>query len=209
MDGPTMKEMLDEDVCVLGEEILKDLTLLIRLIEAVLSNWTWDSGQANRGYTGEIEFVKSTSNLGLESVSDSNNVVTFPFVNPESVSNTSPINETMEDSAYILSLNVFISQLMDNIIANNNEPTPLNEEKQVNPLEEEIDLINIGTNDEPKIVQIGKSLTKLEKQELVALLHEFKEVFAWSYQDMPGIAADFFQHNIPTDPTFKPVKQKL
>ena len=52
-------------------------------------------------------------------------------------------------------------------------------------------------------------LFRSEKDTLVALLTEFKEIFAWSYEDMPGIDTDIEQHCIPTDPTMKPVKQKL
>ena len=43
----------------------------------------------------------------------------------------------------------------------------------------------------------------------MALLTEFKEVFAWSYEDMSRIDIDIVQHCIPTDPTMKPAKQKL
>ena len=43
----------------------------------------------------------------------------------------------------------------------------------------------------------------------MALLTEFKEVFAWSYEDVPGIDTDIVQHCIPTDLTMKPVKQNL
>ena len=43
----------------------------------------------------------------------------------------------------------------------------------------------------------------------MALLTEFKKVFAWLYEDMPGIDTDIVQHCIPTDPTMKPIKQKL
>ena len=56
---------------------------------------------------------------------------------------------------------------------------------------------------------MGNTLTTSEKDALVALPTEFKEVFAWSYEDMPGIDIDIVQHCIPTDPTMKPVKQKL
>ena len=41
------------------------------------------------------------------------------------------------------------------------------------------------------------------------MLKEFKEVFAWSYEDMPGIDIDTMQHCIPIDPTIKLVKHKL
>ena len=34
------------------------------------------------------------------------------------------------------------------------------------------------------------TLTTSEKDALVALLTKFKEVFAWSYEDMPGIYTD-------------------
>jgi hypothetical protein len=59
------------------------------------------------------------------------------------------------------------------------------------------------------MMQIGKNLTPFEKDEFIALLQEFQEVFAWSYEDMSGIDTDIVQHSIPTDPTFRPVKQKL
>ena len=58
------------------------------------------------------------------------------------------------------------------------------------------------------MIQVGNTLTSSEKDELVALLTKFKEVFAWSYEDMPGIDTDIVQHCIPTYPT-KMVKQKL
>ena len=76
------------------------------------------------------------------------------------------------------------------------------------PIKEETQPINLGT-DEPKMIQVGNTLTTSEKDTLVALLTEFKEVFAWSYEDMLGIDIDIVQHCIPTDPTIKPVKQKL
>ena len=77
------------------------------------------------------------------------------------------------------------------------------------PIKEETQPINLGTDDEPKILQVGNTLTTSKKDALVALLTEFKEVFAWSYEDMPEIDTDIVQHCIPIDPTMKPVKQKL
>ena len=34
------------------------------------------------------------------------------------------------------------------------------------------------------------------KDELIALLKEFKEIFAWSYQDMPGLDTEIVVHRI-------------
>uniref|UniRef100_A0A2N9FVS6 Uncharacterized protein n=1 Tax=Fagus sylvatica TaxID=28930 RepID=A0A2N9FVS6_FAGSY len=38
---------------------------------------------------------------------------------------------------------------------------------------------------------------------------EFHEIFAWSYQDMPGLDTDIVVHKIPLKPECKPVKQAL
>jgi len=56
------------------------------------------------------------------------------------------------------------------------------------------------------MAQIGNTLTSSEKDALVTLLKEFKEVFARPYEDMPGIDTDIVQHCIPTDPAMKLVK---
>jgi len=40
------------------------------------------------------------------------------------------------------------------------------------------------------MIQVGNTLTSFEKDALVALLTKFKEVFAWSYEDILGIDTD-------------------
>ena len=110
----------------------------------------------------------------------------------------------ISDSAYLLALNVFISKIGKETL-NNKEL----KHGHLEPVKEETQAINLGTDDEPKMIQVGNTLTISEKDTLVALLIEFKEVFAQSYEDMPRIDTDVVQHCIPTDPTIKPVKQKL
>ena len=86
------------------------------------------------------------------------------------------------DFAYLLALNVFISKI--------GKETPNNKElkhEHLEPIKEETQPINRRTDDEPKMIQVGNTLTTSEKDALVALLTEFKEVFAWSYEDMPGL----------------------
>ena len=56
------------------------------------------------------------------------------------------------------------------------------------------------------MIQVGNTLTTSKKDALVSLLTEFKEVFAWSYEDMSGTDIDIGQHYILTDPTKMPVK---
>ena len=74
---------------------------------------------------------------------------------------------------------------------------------------DETQTINIGTEENPKLVLIGSTLTLEKKSELTNLLKEYKDVFAWSYQDMSGIDPEIVQHRIPLNPDAKPVKQKL
>ena len=59
------------------------------------------------------------------------------------------------------------------------------------------------------MIQVGNTLIILEKDALMALLTEFKEVFSWLYEDMPSIDTNIVQHYIPTNPTMKSIKQKL
>ena len=56
------------------------------------------------------------------------------------------------------------------------------------------------------MVQIGSTLSVQEREQLVDLLKEFRDVFAWSYKDMPGIDPEIVEHRIPLLPNAKPVK---
>ena len=42
-------------------------------------------------------------------------------------------------------------------------------------------------------------------QELVLLLKEFKDVFAWDYSEMPGLDPRLIAHTLNVDPQSKPV----
>ncbi|KAA3461423.1 RNA-directed DNA polymerase (Reverse transcriptase), Ribonuclease H-like protein [Gossypium australe] len=80
------------------------------------------------------------------------------------------------------------------------------EEKQILPHEEEIENIAL---EEGKVVKIVMRIAKKTKQDLVELLREFKDVFAWSYQDMSGLNTDIVVHRLLTREECKPVQQKL
>ncbi|XP_077250960.1 uncharacterized protein LOC143890242 [Tasmannia lanceolata] len=83
------------------------------------------------------------------------------------------------------------------------------EQRRAKPFEEEIETINIGDEILIREIRIGKTLTPDERAELIALLKEFKEVFAWFYDDMPGLSEDIVQHRLPLIPGARPKKQKL
>ncbi|GLJ55334.1 hypothetical protein SUGI_1187310 [Cryptomeria japonica] len=60
-----------------------------------------------------------------------------------------------------------------------------------------------------KVIKIGKCLDEEEQKQYEDLLHEFPEIFAWTYSDMPGIDPKIVTHNIVLVPDAKPVKQKI
>ena len=40
-------------------------------------------------------------------------------------------------------------------------------------------------------------------------MHDYVEIFAWSYEDMPGLGTDIVVHRLPTKEDCPPVKQKV
>ena len=58
-------------------------------------------------------------------------------------------------------------------------------------------------------IHIGASCTEEEIQPYNALFQEFDDVFAWSYEEMPGIDTAIVVHEIKTYPDAKPIRQRL
>ncbi|XP_070019824.1 uncharacterized protein [Nicotiana sylvestris] len=69
--------------------------------------------------------------------------------------------------------------------------------------------INLGDADNIRETKISVHLEPKIREEMIKALIEYKDIFAWSYDDMPGLSSDLVVHKLPTDPTFPPVKQKL
>ena len=58
-------------------------------------------------------------------------------------------------------------------------------------------------------MKIGTTLSPTIREKLIDLLRENSDVFAWSYQDMPGLNTDIVVHRLPLREKCAPVKQKL
>ena len=82
-------------------------------------------------------------------------------------------------------------------------------EKKIEPMEPILETINLGNDENPCLIKIGSTLNEKERKYLQALLMEFQEVFAWSYEDMPRIDPEIAQHHIDTHNHMVPIKQKL
>ena len=83
------------------------------------------------------------------------------------------------------------------------------EEKTIRPHQEEIELINLGTEDNKREIKVGAALEEGVKKRIFQLLREYSDIFAWSYEDMPGLDPQIVEHRIPTKPDCPPVRQKL
>ncbi|GAU51810.1 hypothetical protein TSUD_415980 [Trifolium subterraneum] len=83
------------------------------------------------------------------------------------------------------------------------------EKRTIQPHKEVIELINLGSEEEKKEIKIGASLEASVKERVIVLLREYVDIFAWSYQDMPGLDPEIVEHHLPLKPECPPVMQKL
>ena len=72
---------------------------------------------------------------------------------------------------------------------------------------EEIDLAGVEDG-ERKTVLIARDLAENDKRTLTTLLLQYKDVFAWSFDDMKGLDPAFCQHQINLHKDAKPVQQR-
>ena len=72
-----------------------------------------------------------------------------------------------------------------------------------------VEVINLGTETDKREVKTGANLEDSVKSRLVKMLHDYVEVFAWSYEDMPELDNDIMVHRVPTKEDYPPVKQKV
>ncbi|XP_057793051.1 uncharacterized protein LOC131009656 [Salvia miltiorrhiza] len=87
------------------------------------------------------------------------------------------------------------------------EMAPQQFEEGVKSTIDELKEINLGTIDEPRPTFISALLTKDEECAYVELLKEFKDIFAWSYKEMPGLSPKIVVHHLAVKRDSRPVKQ--
>ena len=83
------------------------------------------------------------------------------------------------------------------------------EEKIIQPHLENLETVNLGSEDCVREVKIGALLEESVKKRLIDLLRDYSDVFAWSYQDMPGLDSEIVEHRLSLKPECPPVKPKL
>ena len=66
--------------------------------------------------------------------------------------------------------------------------------------------MDFGTEDQPRELKISPPLSTDDRDRLIHLLKSYLDVFAWSYEDMPGLDPSIVQHHLPILPHARPVK---
>ena len=74
-------------------------------------------------------------------------------------------------------------------------------------VEDPLQEINLGTEEDPRPTFISTLLKEPLKSELMALLQEFRDCFAWLYHEMPGLDRQLVEHKLPIKDGYLPVKQ--
>ncbi|KAL0340428.1 UNVERIFIED_CONTAM: hypothetical protein Sradi_4559600 [Sesamum radiatum] len=87
------------------------------------------------------------------------------------------------------------------------EDAPAELEEGIKATIDELKEVNLGDIENPRPIYISASLTHGEEGTYVALLHEFKDVFAWSYKEMPGLDPKVAVHHLSVKKGARPVKQ--
>ena len=66
----------------------------------------------------------------------------------------------------------------------------------------------MGSQDHSKPISISESLSLTGREELIALIREYIDIFAWNYEDIPGLDPQIAMHHLNIRPDVKPVKQQ-
>ena len=70
-------------------------------------------------------------------------------------------------------------------------------------------MVKLGSQANIKDVNIGANLEGNVKNKLIQMLHDYVEVFAWSYEDMPWLDTDIVVHRLPMKEGCSLIKQKV
>ena len=71
------------------------------------------------------------------------------------------------------------------------------------------EMINLGTKDNPQYINLGMRCSNQERSAFIKLFREFKDVFAWTYDDLKTFDPNIIQHIIPMKPHTQPFQQNL
>ena len=74
--------------------------------------------------------------------------------------------------------------------------------------EEALETMELVDGEPTKTTRIGTTMSKEMRKKLVQFLKGNLDVFAWSHEDLPGIATEVIQYQLNVDLEKKPVQQR-
>ncbi|RVW87897.1 Retrovirus-related Pol polyprotein from transposon 17.6 [Vitis vinifera] len=148
---------------------------------------------------------------GFVSRSDDVSVASFMDLSifeysPASCDSTS-ISAPHSPTSHIFDINDEVAWPDSDRDSSDHDSDPVDE--RVSPDTGDVETVDFGTEDQPRELKIGSPLSTEERDRLIHLLRSYLDVFAWSYEDMPGLDPSIVQHHLPILPHVRPVKQKL
>jgi hypothetical protein len=72
---------------------------------------------------------------------------------------------------------------------------------------DELEKIDLGNESKPRPTYISAKLEAEYKKELIALLKEFQDCFAWEYYEMPGLDRSIVECRLPIKLGYRPFQQ--
>ena len=73
----------------------------------------------------------------------------------------------------------------------------------------QFELINLGTEAEPKYVNLGNCCSPGERSRFIKLFQQYKDIFSWTYEYIKTYDTSIIQHIIPIKTGIKPFQQQL
>ena len=107
------------------------------------------------------------------------------------------------------------TQNSEEVAVDQTESTAVKEEKSTTAepkmtAKEELEIINLSDDpDVNKPISISMSLSIEERKCMIDLLHEYKDVFAWDYDEMLGIDPGLVAHSLNVEPGTRLVMQPM
>ena len=73
---------------------------------------------------------------------------------------------------------------------------------------DDLEEVDIGPGDKPRSTFISKKLDPALHEEMITLLKEYRDCFAWDYTEMPGLDRSIVEHRLPLKKGFRPFQQR-
>ena len=70
-----------------------------------------------------------------------------------------------------------------------------------------LEKVDIGDGSVPRLTFVNANLSAEYKADLIKLLKEYVDCFAWSYSEMSSLSHDLVEHRLPIKAGFRPYKQ--